>query len=164
MLRVPGYLPREVLGPLVPWAQGYVKRLAAKSHAPVTDLWDEAVTALLRASIHGERVPGICGNTIGGKYGQTAVRRACWRYVMRAVATRPVHQSLTEFLEQGNRERNARGNAVPPMPPALQDRLDPLTMLCALEGAIDAQTPPPARQSPRASSARPSPRMACRSA
>src|SRR5215813_1033672 len=48
---VPGYVPRELLGPLVPWSQRYVFWLAATSGASLDDLWDEALTALLRATV-----------------------------------------------------------------------------------------------------------------
>ena len=93
---VPGYVPREFLGPLVPWSQRFVFRLAATTGASLDDLWDEALTALLRPTIHGDRVPGACGNTIGGRYGQTAVRRACWRYVMRGRVGRPTPVPLED--------------------------------------------------------------------
>src|SRR5262249_6504566 len=93
---VPAYVPRELLGPLVPWSQRYVFRLAATTVASLDDLWDEALTALLRASMYGDPVPGACGNTIGGRYGQTAVRRACWRYVMRGSVGRPTPVPLED--------------------------------------------------------------------
>src|SRR5262245_59022588 len=96
LVPVPAYVPRELLGPLVPWSQRYVFRLAATTGASLDDLWDEALTALLRATIHGDRVPGACGNTIGGHYGQTAVRRACWRYVMRGRLRRPTPVPLED--------------------------------------------------------------------
>src|SRR5262249_42457116 len=49
-----------------------------------------------RPSIYGDPVPGACGNTIGGRYGQTAVRRACWRYVMRGRLRRPTPVPLED--------------------------------------------------------------------
>src|SRR5262249_12523250 len=42
------------------------------------DLWDEALTGLLRASIHWQPALGAFG-----PYGRTAIHRACWRYVIR---------------------------------------------------------------------------------
>jgi len=125
MLRVPAYLPRDVLGPLIPWAQGYVKRLAAQTGAPLTELWDEAVTALLRASIHGDRVPGSAGSTIGGRYGQTAVRRACWRYTyaLRPFSTRVAHRTHVPLDDIAPHELHA---IVP----------DPETILVALETGL----------------------------
>src|SRR5262245_55956499 len=94
---VPAYVPRELLGPLVPWSQRYVFRLAAPTGGSLDDLWDEALTALLRATTHGDRVPvGACGNTIGGRYRQTALRRACWRYIMRGRLRRPTPVPLED--------------------------------------------------------------------
>jgi hypothetical protein len=74
---VPGYVP-AVVRPVLPWTRRHVARVAARYHASQDDLWDEAVTALLRASFHWQPALGAFG-----PYGRTAIHRACWRYVIR---------------------------------------------------------------------------------
>jgi hypothetical protein len=51
------------------------------------DLWDETVTALLRAAIHYNPDAG----TTFRHYAQRAVNRACWRYVVREHVSRARH-------------------------------------------------------------------------
>jgi hypothetical protein len=82
--------------PLVPWTLRYVAAQASRHHLGIDDLWDEALTALLRVSLYADFVSG---NTTGGihprmHYAQTAVRRACWRYVIRQALKRPRTYSL----------------------------------------------------------------------
>ena len=76
---VPAYLPTDLVGHVLAWTYKYCHRTAGQHGVPLADLWDEAITALLRATLHGDLVHG----TIGTHYAQTAVRRACWRYVLR---------------------------------------------------------------------------------
>jgi hypothetical protein len=52
---------------VLPWTRCHVARVAARYQASQDDLWDEAVTALLRAPMYLLDA-------------RTAVRRACWRY------------------------------------------------------------------------------------
>jgi hypothetical protein len=51
------------------------------------DLWDETVTALLRAAIHYDPAAG----TTFRHYAQRAVNRACWRYLVRDHLRRTRH-------------------------------------------------------------------------
>ena len=76
-LAAPGYLPSPARS-LLPWTRRHVARVAARYQASLADLWDEALTGLLRASIHWEPALGAFGS-----YGRTAIHRACWRYVIR---------------------------------------------------------------------------------
>ena len=57
-------------------------RVARRYHTGESDLWDETITALLRASLHYEPSAGPFNG-----YAHTAVHRACWRYVCRAIAS-----------------------------------------------------------------------------
>src|SRR5215467_1711619 len=67
-----------IVAPLLPWTRRHVARVAARYQASLHDLWDEALTALLRASMHWQPARGGFG-----PYGRTAIHRACWRYVIR---------------------------------------------------------------------------------
>jgi DNA-directed RNA polymerase specialized sigma24 family protein len=78
---VPGYLP-AVARPVLPWARRHVARVARRYHTSEDDLWDETVTALLRAAIYYDGIRPFNG------YAHTAIHRACWRYVCRRIASR----------------------------------------------------------------------------
>jgi hypothetical protein len=75
---VPAYLPPIVL-PLLPWARKHVARVMRVYGIGPSDLWDETLTALLRASIYYNPDVG----TTFRHYAQRAVNRACWCYVVR---------------------------------------------------------------------------------
>jgi hypothetical protein len=94
---VPGYLP-AVVRPLVPWTQHYVATVARRRGLALHDLWDEAVTALLRVALYADFGTGRVDPRM--HYAQTAVRRACWRYVVRQAVKRPA----TTALEDVDRE------------------------------------------------------------
>jgi hypothetical protein len=74
---VPSYLPALVV-PLLPWARSHVQRVMRVNGLPAYDLWDETLTALLRASVYWQ--PDR--STTFRHYAQRAVNRACWRYVV----------------------------------------------------------------------------------
>jgi hypothetical protein len=74
-LSVPAYIP-TVVCPVLPWARRHVARVAAHYQASLDDLWDEAVTALLRAAVYYDAAAGAFG-----PYARTAVHRACARAV-----------------------------------------------------------------------------------
>jgi hypothetical protein len=80
-LPVPGYLP-AIGRPVLPWIRRHVTRVAARYAASQDDLWDEAVSAPVRASFHWQPALGAFA-----PYARTAVHRACWRYVIRGQAT-----------------------------------------------------------------------------
>jgi hypothetical protein len=67
-----------IVDQLLPWTRRHVARVTARYRASLDDLWDEAVTALLSASVHWQPALGAFG-----PYGRTAIHRACWRYVIR---------------------------------------------------------------------------------
>ena len=48
---VPAYLPARVR-PVLPWTRRHVARVAVCCQATLADLWDEALTALLRAAVY----------------------------------------------------------------------------------------------------------------
>jgi Sigma-70 region 2 len=81
---VPGYLP-AVARPVLPWARRHVARVARRYHTGIDDLWDETIAALLRAAIYYDAASGPFAG-----YAHTAVHRACWRYVCRQIAKRPL--------------------------------------------------------------------------
>jgi len=64
------------------------------THTGIDDLWDETITALLRAALHYDGVRPFAG------YAHTAIHRACWRYVVRQAVKRPA----TTVLEDVDRE------------------------------------------------------------
>jgi hypothetical protein len=90
---VPGYVP-AVVRSVLPWTRRHVARVSARYRASVDDLWDEAVTALLRAAIY--RTPTGTAVDPARHYFQTAVHRACWRYVIRGHQARPVPVPLED--------------------------------------------------------------------
>lgn len=57
-------------------------RVARRYHTGESDLWDETITALLRATLHYDPTTGPFNG-----YAHTAIHRACWRYVCRAIAS-----------------------------------------------------------------------------
>jgi hypothetical protein len=71
---VPPYLPAPART-ILPWARRYVAITARRSALPMADAWDEAITALLRASVYFQ--PGA-GSFVA--YARTAVIRGLWRY------------------------------------------------------------------------------------
>src|SRR5215475_6166596 len=74
--------PRLSLPPaartLLPFPRSYCRTAARRYRVPLSDCWDEAVTALLRASLHFRPGPG----TFSG-YARTAIVRGLWRYCRR---------------------------------------------------------------------------------
>jgi hypothetical protein len=48
---VPGYVPAEVC-PVLRWTRRHVARVTARYQASPDDLWDEALTALIRAAVY----------------------------------------------------------------------------------------------------------------
>jgi hypothetical protein len=76
---VPGYLPENTRA-VLPWTRRYVAKLAAQQAAPLEDLWDEAIAALLRAVVHYDPSSGYRFST----YACNSVIRGCWRYAARA--------------------------------------------------------------------------------
>jgi hypothetical protein len=86
---VPSYLPDAAVA-LVPWARDHVSRVARRYNASRDELWDEALTALLRAALHYEPASGAFP-----PYGRTAVHRGLWRFVIRRHQVKPT-QSLSD--------------------------------------------------------------------
>src|SRR5215475_11177688 len=74
---VPSFLPSATRA-LLPSARRYAAHAARRYRVPLTDCWDEAVTALLRATIYFRPGPGSFH-----AYATTAVRRGLWRYCRR---------------------------------------------------------------------------------
>lgn len=72
---VPGSAP-AVMRPLLPWTQRHIARVNTRYSANQDDLWDEALTALLRAAVYYNASAGAFG-----PYGRTAVHRALARAV-----------------------------------------------------------------------------------
>jgi hypothetical protein len=94
---VPDYVP-ALVRPVLPWTRRHVERLTARCQASRDDLWDEALTALIRAAVYFKpQDPAEYRSTQYAQplptvksfryYAQLAVNRACWRYVIRGQAT-----------------------------------------------------------------------------
>jgi hypothetical protein len=85
---IPDYVP-PLVRPVLPWARQHVARVSARYGVGIEDLWNEAITALLRVSIH--RADNAHEIRAGDHYCRTAVHRACWRYVVRDHVRRERH-------------------------------------------------------------------------
>src|SRR5262245_16504498 len=85
---IPDYVP-PLVRPALRWARQHVARVSARYGVGIEDLWNEAIAALLRVSIHrAENAHEIRGCD---HYCRTAVHRACWRYVVRDHVRRQRH-------------------------------------------------------------------------
>jgi hypothetical protein len=75
-LGVPGYLP-PIARPLVSWMRQHVATVAARyTDTSLDELWDDAVSALLRAAVYHNADTGAFG-----PYARTCIHRACARTV-----------------------------------------------------------------------------------
>jgi Sigma-70 region 2 len=90
---VPDYMP-PLVRPVLPWARRHVAAVARRYGLGQHDLWDETLTALLRAAIYYTPETGAFA-----PYAHTAIHRACWRYVVRQVARRPPMTTLADVGE-----------------------------------------------------------------
>jgi len=97
---VPAYLP-ALVGPVLPWTRCHVARVAVRYQATLADLWDEALTALLRAAVYyqpqdattysSDRYTKPLPDEQSFRYyAKIAVNRACWRYCLRGRRVRLV--------------------------------------------------------------------------
>jgi DNA-directed RNA polymerase specialized sigma24 family protein len=91
---VPDYVP-PLVRPVLPWARRHVAAVARRYGLGVDDLWDETVTALLRATLSFKPDAGAFA-----PYAHTAIHRACWRYVVRQAVKRPPMVSLEDAGER----------------------------------------------------------------
>jgi len=76
-LTAPGYLPAPARA-VLPFARAYAAAASRRYRVPLSDCWDETITALLRATLHFR--PGA------GRfhaYARTAIVRGLWRYCRR---------------------------------------------------------------------------------
>src|SRR5262249_29028700 len=81
------------------WARQHVARVSARYGVGIEDLWNEAITALLRVSIHrADNAHEIRGCD---HYCRTAVHRACWRYVVRDHCRRQRHGTRVALDDVG---------------------------------------------------------------
>lgn len=91
---VPGYVPAPVRV-VLPWVRQYVARLAARNpQVSESELWDEAVTACVRAAVYFRDGAGTFR-----QYTQVSVQRACWRYVLPNRRTRHNMRPVLVALE-----------------------------------------------------------------
>ena len=97
---VPAYLPARVR-PVLPWTRHHVACVAVRYQATLADLWDEALTALLRAAVYyqpqdattyrSDRYTKPLPDAQSFRYyAKIAVNRACWRYCLRGRRVRLV--------------------------------------------------------------------------
>src|SRR5262249_7848770 len=88
----PAYVP-ALVRPVLPWARRHVARVTARYGASQDDLWDETLTALIRAAVYfrGQPASEYQPTTYAGAlptpqsfvyYARLAVNGACWRYVI----------------------------------------------------------------------------------
>jgi hypothetical protein len=95
---------------VLPFARAYAAAAARRYQLPLADCWDEAITALIRASVHFR--PGAGRFHV---YARTAVIRGLWRYCRRPARCRmapidtvppgsvPDVETLLIALEDGRR-------------------------------------------------------------
>ena len=97
---VPAYLP-ALVRPVLPWTRRHVASVAVRYQATLADLWDEALTALLRAAVYyqpqdaatyrSDRYTKPLPDAQSFRYyAKIAVNRACWRYCLRGRRVRLV--------------------------------------------------------------------------
>ena len=97
---VPDYVP-ALVRPVLPWTRRHVARVAVRYQATLADLWDEALTALLRAAVYYQPQDAATYRSDGYTtplpdaqsfryYAKIAVNRACWRYCLRGRRVRLV--------------------------------------------------------------------------
>jgi hypothetical protein len=97
---VPDYVP-ALVRPVLPWTRRHVARVAVRYQATLADLWDEALTALLRAAVYyqpqdattyrSDRYTKPLPDAQSFRYyAKIAVNRACWRYCIRSRRVRLV--------------------------------------------------------------------------
>ena len=97
---VPAYLP-ALVRPVLPWTRRHVARVAVRYQTTLADLWDEALTVLLRAAVYyqpqdastyrSDRYPKPLPDAQSFRYyAKIAVNRACWRYCLRGRRVRLV--------------------------------------------------------------------------
>jgi len=97
-LPMPGYLA-PIAWPELAWCRRHVNRVAGLYKVSLSDLWDETVTALVRATIYHDPARGPFKG-----YAHACVHRACWRYVV-APQVRPGRRAFAaawgvpEFVE-----------------------------------------------------------------
>jgi hypothetical protein len=82
---VPSYLPPPART-LLPWTRRYVAGIAARAQVDPGDVWDEALAALLRASVFFKAGAGTFT-----RYAKCAVGRGTARYVQRPARRRHRH-------------------------------------------------------------------------
>jgi len=117
---VPAYLPARVR-PVLPWTRHHVARVAVRYQATLADLWDEALTALLRAAVYyqpqdattyrSDRYTKPLPDAQSFRYyAKIAVNRACWRYCLRGRRVRLVglEESPVETAPSAEDEAIAR--------------------------------------------------------
>jgi hypothetical protein len=85
-------MPEQGLS-IVPWARRQVAKLSKSHPVDAGDLWDEAITALLRACVHFK--PGAGTFAV---YAKMCVTRGLWRYTL---------PTLTVRQTPGSRKRGA---------------------------------------------------------
>lgn len=78
-LPVPGYLP-ELARAVIPWTRIHVAKTARRYPVSLEDLWDESISALIRAALHYDETKGAFAG-----YAHSAIHRACWRYCVSRV-------------------------------------------------------------------------------
>ena len=110
---------------ILPWTRRHVATVAAQYAASVDDLWDEAVTAILRALVYFQpqdpatyRSSTYAAPLPAAKsfkyYAQIAVNRACWRYVVRGHVRRlPTVELLEDDVTMPSAEEEAIARETP---------------------------------------------------
>jgi hypothetical protein len=97
---IPAYLP-ALVRPVLLWTRHHVTRVAVRYQATLADLWDETLTALLRAAVYyqpqdattyrSDRYTKPLPDAQSFRYyAKIAVNRACWRYCLRGRRVRLV--------------------------------------------------------------------------
>jgi hypothetical protein len=86
---------------VLPWTRRTATQTARRYHVPLADVWDEALTALVRAQVYFQPGAGTFH-----AYARRAVTRGLWRYVGRAALRRPT-TALTDLTDLATCEPSA---------------------------------------------------------
>jgi hypothetical protein len=156
---------------VLPWTRRHVTRVAVRYQATLADLWDEALTALLRAAVYyqpqdastyrSDRYTKPLPEAQSFRYyAKIAVNRACWRYCLRGRRVRLVGLEEHHVEPAPSAEDEAIAREVARRAWTLRDHAalaaargddDTASRLCAAASAAERVARRPRRHSPPSS-------------
>ena len=113
---VPGYLPDRVR-PVLPWTRHHVACVAVRYQATLADLWDEALTALLRAAVYYQ--PQDASTYSSDRYTKPLPDAQSFRYYAKIAVNpsrmqRARHQPSCRSRPLGRSAQAANGSGIHP--------------------------------------------------